>query len=91
MIEIDERRKMLAVDLCGPRVLMRLESIGVRRLTDLQGRDPWDVMQEINIQAGRPIWRPPIAIRAVQNPIDAAQREARASVPRTGGTLAHPG
>ena len=43
MIE-NERRKMLAVHLCGQRVLMRLESIGVLRLRDLKGRDPRDLM-----------------------------------------------
>jgi hypothetical protein len=32
-------------------------------------------MQEINLQAGRPIWRAPIAIIALQNLIDAAERE----------------
>jgi len=43
MIEDDERRKMLAVRLCGERVLLRLES--------------------------------PMAIAALQNLIDAAERE----------------
>jgi hypothetical protein len=75
VITADERAKMLAVDLCGERVLMRLDSIGVERLADLRGRDPWDVMQEINLEAGRPIWRPPIALGALQNLIDAAERE----------------
>jgi hypothetical protein len=71
-----EREKMLAVHLCGPRVLMRLESIGVRRLADLRGRDPWELMQEINLEAGRPIWRPPLAIEALRNLVDAAERRA---------------
>ena len=55
MIPAAEREKMLAVHLCGNRVLIRLESIGVERLADLGGRDPWDVMHEINLEAGRPI------------------------------------
>jgi len=46
---------MLAVHLYGPRVLMRLASIGVRRLADLRGRDPWELMHEINLEAGRKI------------------------------------
>ncbi len=75
MIAAAERKKMRAVRLCGERVLMRLESIGVRRLADLRGRDPWEVMHEINLEAGRPIWRPPIAVAALQNLIDAAERE----------------
>jgi hypothetical protein len=68
-----ERRKLLAVHLCGPRVVMRLESIGVERLADLAGRDPWDLMHEVNLQAGRTIWRPPMAILALQSLIDAAE------------------
>ncbi len=75
MIAAAERNKMLAVPLCGERVVMRLESIGVRRLADLRGRDPWEVMHEINLEAGRPIWRPPLAVTALQNLIDAAERE----------------
>jgi hypothetical protein len=39
------------------------------------GRDPWELMHEINLQAGWPIWRAPIAIMALQNLID-AEREA---------------
>jgi hypothetical protein len=40
VIAADERCKVLAVQLCGPSVVMRLESIGVRRLADLENRDP---------------------------------------------------
>ena len=78
MIPADEREKMLAVKLCGERVLMRLESIGVRRLADLRGRDPWDVMHEINLEAGRSIWHAPMAVAALQNLIGAAERERTA-------------
>ena len=74
MIAHDDRREMLAVPRCGERVLARLESIGVRRLSDLRNRDPWDVMHEINLQAGRTIWRAPMAILALENLIDAARR-----------------
>jgi hypothetical protein len=77
VIEPVEREKMLAVRLCGNRVLMRLESIGVRRLADLRGRDAWELMHEINLQAGRSIWRPPVATAALQNLVDAAEREGR--------------
>jgi hypothetical protein len=78
-IGADERTRMLAVPLCGERVLARLESIGVRRLADLRGRDPWELMHEINLEAGRPIWRPPIAVRALQNLVDAAGEGTRPS------------
>jgi hypothetical protein len=76
VISESEREKMRRVHLCGERVLARLESIGVTRLADLAGRDPWDVMHEINLQAGRVMWRPPLAVAALQNLIDAAEREA---------------
>jgi hypothetical protein len=78
MIPTDERAKMLAVQLCGERVLMRLESIGVRRLADLRERDAWDLMHEINFEAGRPIWHAPMAVEALQHLIDAAEREGTA-------------
>ena len=75
MIAGEERERMLAVHLCGERVLMRLESIGVEHLADLRGRDAWDVMHEINLQAGRRIWHAPVAVAALQSLIDAAERE----------------
>ena len=75
MIAGAERAKMLSVELCGERVLMRLDTIGVERLADLRGRDPWDLMFEINLEAGREIWRAPRAIEALTNLVDAAERE----------------
>lgn len=75
MISHAERERMLAVELCGPRVVMRLEGIGIRRLSDLAGRDPWQLMHRINVEAGRPIWQPPMAIRALENLIEAAEQE----------------
>ena len=75
MIAGQEREKMLAVHLCGERVVMGLESIGVERLADLRRRDPCDVLHEINLETGRPIWHAPMAIVALQNLIDAAERE----------------
>jgi hypothetical protein len=63
--------------MCGPRVISRLESIGVQGLADLQGRDPHDVMTEVNLEAGRPIWRPPMATLALSNLIHAAAAERR--------------
>lgn len=72
MISEPDRSRMLAVPLCGPRVLQRLESIGVHGLRDLRGRDPWELMHEINLHAARPIWRAPLAVQALQNLVDAA-------------------
>ena len=85
MINDQERATMLSVALCGPRVVERLASIGVRRLSDLRGRDPWELMDEINLAAGRPIWRPPMAIAALQNLVDAAERQGEPSPARPAG------
>ena len=82
MIAAHERAKMFAVRLCGERVLERLESIGIRRLADLRGRDPWELMYEINREAGRPTWHAPMATRALQNLVDAAEREPHPAAPR---------
>jgi hypothetical protein len=79
VIRGDERSKMLAVPMCGPRVISRLESIGVQRLADLRARDPHDVMTEVNLEAGRPIWRPPMATLALSNLIQAAGLERDAA------------
>jgi hypothetical protein len=76
MIDERERAKTRAVPLCGERVIARLDSIGTRRLADLAGRDPWDLMHEINLQAGRRIWRAPTAVIALQNLIDTAEQAA---------------
>ena len=75
MIEGKEREKMLAVRLCGERVLARLEQLGVSSLRDLRGRDAWELLHEVNVQAGRTIWRPPVAVVALQNLIDTAEQE----------------
>jgi nucleotidyltransferase/DNA polymerase involved in DNA repair len=72
-ISVAEQEKMLSVPLCGPRVLARLESIGISRLRDLAHPDAHDLVQEVNIQASRPIWHPPMATRAIANLIAAAQ------------------
>ena len=73
-----EREKMLAVRLCGPRVIARLESIGITKLRDLAQRDPYQLVHQVNIAAGRPIWHPPIATQAMTNLIAAAHREPNA-------------
>ena len=76
-IPTEEQNKMLAVRLCGRRVITCLESIGITSLGDLAHRQPDDLVQEVNIQAGRPIWRPPMATQAMTNLIAAARAELR--------------
>ena len=75
MIGAEERRRFLAVPLCGSRVVARLEAIGVGRLEDLRGRDSLDLMEEVNLAAGHPVWRPPIALRALENLVRAASKD----------------
>ena len=66
---------MLAVYLGDPHALMRLESIRVRRPADLRGHDPSDLMQKINLEAGRPADRPSIAAQARRNLSGAAEQQ----------------
>jgi hypothetical protein len=77
-IRAAEREKMPAVRLCGPRVIARLEAIGITQLRDLAERDPYQLVHEINIAAGRPIWHPSIATQAMTNLIAAAREEPNA-------------
>jgi len=67
---------MQLVPLCGPSVVARLEAIGVRRLTDLRGEDPFDLLERVNLTAGYPIWQPPMATRPLENLVAAAEHEA---------------
>jgi hypothetical protein len=83
-IRASERRKMLAVPLCGPRVIARLESIGITELRDLAGRDPYQLVHEVNLAAGRPIWHPPMATQAMDNLIAAAGDLAKEQHPSVG-------
>jgi len=39
---------------------------------DLASRDPHDLVEEVNIEAGRPIWHPPLALRAMASLVGAA-------------------
>ncbi len=74
---------MLAVRLCGPRVTARLEAIGITKLEDLAERDPYQLVHQVNVAAGRPIWQPPIATQAMGNLIDAARNaDPRSDVPK---------
>ena len=66
--------ELRAVPLCGPRVVERLAAVGITQLGQLYGRDPYEVMHEVNPQAGHTIWPPPIAILALQNRIDETGR-----------------
>lgn len=70
---------MLDVPRCGARVIERLASVGIERLADLRGEDAHDLMERVNIEAGRPIWQPPMAILALENLIEAAHGQPGAA------------
>lgn len=72
-----EKEKMLAVPLCGERVVRRLEEAGISRLAELAGEDPDELLFRVNLAAGRAVWRPPMATRALANLVRAAGDEAR--------------
>ena len=82
-ISADERA-MRAVPLCGQRVIERLRSIGITKLSDLTGANPQVLMHQVNLAAGKVIWRPPMAIMALSNLISAAQQKRRKQA-RAGG------
>jgi hypothetical protein len=67
---------MRFVPLCGPRVVARLEAIGVRRRSDVRGEYPFDLTERVNLAAGHPIWHPRMATRALANLIAAVEHEA---------------
>jgi hypothetical protein len=69
-----DRYRMLVVPLCGQRVLQRPEAIGICGLGDLRGRDPSELMHEINLQTGRPVWRALPTLRAHQNLVGVAEQ-----------------
>jgi hypothetical protein len=75
---------MLAVRLCGPRVIARLEAIGITKLEELADRDPHQLVHQGNV-AGGPIWHPPMATHAMSNLIDSARTvDLRSRVPGPG-------
>jgi hypothetical protein len=56
-IPASERQKMLAVRLCGPRVIAGLESTGITELRDLARGDPYQLVREVNLAALRDTYR----------------------------------
>ena len=56
---------MQSVPLCGPRILARLESIAVHRLSNVRVQDLFDLMDRVNLATADPIRRPLIETRAL--------------------------
>ncbi len=47
--------------------------------------DKMDLMHEIDLEIGRPLWRPPIAVQALRNLVDAAVSDAQSPARRRDG------
>jgi nucleotidyltransferase/DNA polymerase involved in DNA repair len=52
-ISAEERRKILKAYSIGPRMLVYLEEIGIRRLSDLKGASVDEIVMRIDIALGR--------------------------------------
>ena len=59
------------------------------QLFELDKARAWEVMHEVNLQAQRTIWRPPLAIQALQNLVDAAEARGQEGRLRDGAVCAH--
>ena len=76
-----ERQKMPAVRIRGQRVMERRESIGVTELRELARRDPYQLVCEVNLAAGRSIWHPGMAAQAMANIIAAPRQHLEVTEP----------
>ena len=56
------------VALCGPRVVRRVEGIGVRGLDELADRDFEELVLAVDDSVGAPIGHRPMATRAMTKP-----------------------
>jgi hypothetical protein len=75
MISQSERKKMLKIPLCGEDMIVRLESIGISELADLQGKNPKEMMEKINDKAGFLVLAGPVPFMALTNLIDEANKK----------------
>jgi hypothetical protein len=66
---------MQSVPLCGPKVVARLEAIGVDRLSDVRGQDLFDLKERVNLAADNPIRGALMAKRALANLIAAVENQ----------------
>jgi hypothetical protein len=76
-----ERQKMPAVRIRGQRVMERRESIAVTELRELARRDPYQLVCEVNLAAGRSIWHPGMAAQAMANIIAAPRQHLEVTEP----------
>lgn len=77
-----ERAILLAVPGVGPRVIERLEALGLRGLPDLAAREPDAICAAVSAAVGGTCWRnSPRARGAVAGAIAAARRQAGGGTP----------
>lgn len=75
-ISPEDRAKIEAVYLCGPRTADFLEMIGIKSFAALADADAHDLRLAVNAHLGRPFINA-MGVRAFQNAIDAAKEERR--------------
>lgn len=79
----DDRAKIEAVPLCGPKTADYLELIGIATFDALADADAHELRLRVNAHLGRPHINA-MGVRAFRNAIDAARaaRRARSAAPR---------
>jgi hypothetical protein len=70
-LSTDDRKKIEAVYLCGPKTADYLEMIGIENFAELAGMDAMELQLAINSHLGRPHINA-MGVKALQNAIDAA-------------------
>lgn len=73
----DDRAKIEAIRLCGPRMADYVELVGIDSFDALADADANDLCLAINAALGRPLINA-MGVRALKNAIDVAKRERRA-------------
>ncbi|RVU02140.1 helix-hairpin-helix domain-containing protein [Novosphingobium umbonatum] len=70
----EEHSALLGIKGVGPKVIARLEAVGISSLMDLAQRDPQAICAMAAIDAGSTCWRnSPMALRAITAAVEFAQ------------------
>lgn len=72
----EDRAKIEAVYLCGPKTADFLEMIGIKSFEALADADAQELRLAVNAHLGKPFINA-MGVRAFQNAIDAAKEECR--------------
>lgn len=75
-LSAEDRAKIEAVHMCGPRTADFLEMIGVKSFDALADADAQELRLAVNAYLGKPFINA-MGVRAFQNAIDAAKNDRR--------------